>query len=97
MTTVIAPPVEQQELPPAPKKKPGPPRGRMSREAWIRRSPLLPALIFTIIVTQIPFLLTLFYSFENYQLNYPDRPRNFPNVDNYKRRLQGSDLPHRRP
>jgi sorbitol/mannitol transport system permease protein len=85
VTTVIAPPAESRELTPPPRKKNGPPRRRMSREAWIRRTPLLPALIFCIVVTQIPFLLTLFYSFENYQLNYPDRPKNFPNVENYKR------------
>jgi sorbitol/mannitol transport system permease protein len=85
VTTVIAPPAESQELPPPVNKQHGPPRGRLSKEAWIRRTPLLPALIYTIVVTQIPFLLTLFYSFENYQLNYPDRPANFPNVENYRR------------
>ena len=35
---------------------------RLSRERWKRRGPLLPALIFTIVVTQLPFLLTLVYS-----------------------------------
>jgi sorbitol/mannitol transport system permease protein len=34
--------------------------GRMSStERWRRRGPLLPALVFTIVVTQIPFLLTI--------------------------------------
>ena len=31
--------------------------------------------MFTIVVTQIPFLLTLWYSLETYNLNYPDRPQ----------------------
>jgi sorbitol/mannitol transport system permease protein len=31
-------------------------------DAWRRRAPLLPALVFAIIVTQLPFLLTLWYS-----------------------------------
>ncbi len=31
-------------------------------EGWRRRGPLLPALIFMIVVTQIPFLFTLYYS-----------------------------------
>lgn len=51
---------------------------------WFRRAPLLPALIFTIGVTQVPFLLTLWYSFQDYRLNYPTAPRNFPTVDNYR-------------
>ena len=41
---------------------PSPVRNRsgMSRtERWRRRGPLLPALVFTIVVTQIPFLLTI--------------------------------------
>ncbi len=33
-----------------------------AKERWIRRAPLLPALIFAIIVTQIPFLVTLYLS-----------------------------------
>jgi sorbitol/mannitol transport system permease protein len=34
--------------------------GTMSRnERWRRRGPLMPALVFTIVVTQIPFLLTI--------------------------------------
>ncbi|HSK98101.1 MAG TPA: sugar ABC transporter permease [Euzebyales bacterium] len=40
-------------------------------EGWRRRAPLLPALIFTIIVTQIPFLLTLFYSLQSWNLVRP--------------------------
>lgn len=41
------------------------------RDGWRRRGPLLPALIFTIIVTQVPFLLTLFYSFNSWNLLRP--------------------------
>jgi sorbitol/mannitol transport system permease protein len=51
---------------------------------WLRRAPLLPAMVFTIVVTQIPFLLTLWYSFQDYNLNYPTRPKNFPTIANYK-------------
>jgi sorbitol/mannitol transport system permease protein len=39
-----------------------------SRERWRRRGPLLPALIFTIIVTQIPFLLTIAISTLNWNV-----------------------------
>ena len=32
---------------------------------WRRRLPLLPALLFTIAVTQLPFLVSIYYSFTN--------------------------------
>ncbi|MEB7447179.1 sugar ABC transporter permease [Arthrobacter koreensis] len=48
----------------------------MSRaEGWRRRGPLLPALIFTIIVTQVPFLFTIWYSLQNWNLLNPDGDR----------------------
>ena len=33
--------------------------GRRGSESWIRRVPLVPALVFMFIVTQLPFVLTL--------------------------------------
>src|SRR6202046_2220139 len=47
------------------------PRGVSQRERWSRRLPLLPALVYTIVVTQVPFLVTLWYSFQNYFWNEP--------------------------
>ncbi|MDR7384506.1 carbohydrate ABC transporter permease [Promicromonospora iranensis] len=41
-------------------------------EGWRRRGPLLPALIFTIIVTQLPFLLTIWYSLHSRNLLRPE-------------------------
>jgi len=41
-------------------------------ERWRRRGPLLPALIFTIVVTQIPFLVTIWYSLHSRNLLRPD-------------------------
>jgi sorbitol/mannitol transport system permease protein len=49
---------------------------------WARRAPLLPALIFMIIVTQLPFVVTLFVSFMDWNSNYPD-DRGFAGVGNY--------------
>ncbi|MDF0528686.1 sugar ABC transporter permease [Tsukamurella sp. 8F] len=47
-------------------------RDNVSRaEGWRRRGPLLPALIFMIVVTQIPFLFTLFYSTQSWNLVRP--------------------------
>ncbi|GAB3458727.1 sugar ABC transporter permease [Streptomonospora sediminis] len=39
---------------------------------WSLRAPLLPALIFTILVTQLPFLFTIFYSLQSWNLLRPD-------------------------
>jgi sorbitol/mannitol transport system permease protein len=52
--------------------------------AWARRAPLLPALIFTIILTQLPFVATLVISFMNWNAYYPDE-RGFAGLDNFKR------------
>ncbi|WP_265520798.1 carbohydrate ABC transporter permease [Oerskovia flava] len=41
-------------------------------ERWRRRGPLLPALLFTIAVTQIPFLVTIWYSLHSRNLLRPD-------------------------
>lgn len=41
-------------------------------ETWRRRGPLLPALIFTVIVTQLPFLLTIWYSLHSRNLLRPE-------------------------
>src|SRR3984885_4681849 len=59
------------------------PRGVSRREGWQRRLPLLPALIYTIVVTQIPFLVTLWYSFQNYFWNQPGGAH-WTGVSNYK-------------
>jgi sorbitol/mannitol transport system permease protein len=47
-----------------------------------RRLPLLPALVFVIAVTQFPFLLTVFYSFQSWNLVRPGS-RHFVGLRNY--------------
>ena len=56
-----------------------PPRGG----AWIRRAPLLPALIFTIVVTQLPFVATLIISTLDWN-SFRPAERSFVFLDNYK-------------
>lgn len=51
-------------------------------EAWRRRAPLLPALVFTIIVTQVPFLVTIWYSLRSENLLRPGEDR-FVGLANY--------------
>jgi sorbitol/mannitol transport system permease protein len=57
------------------------PRDPLSRP-WRRRLPLLPALLFTIVVTQVPFALNIYYSLTDWTVN-PPTPRKFVGIDNY--------------
>ena len=59
------------------------PRGMGRREAWQRRLPLLPALVYMVVVTQIPFVVTLWYSFQNYFFDEPGAAQ-FTGLSNYK-------------
>ena len=53
------------------------------RDRWLRRLPLLPALIFTIVVTQVPFLITLWYSLHKWVFNKPQEPMEFIGLSNF--------------
>jgi len=59
------------------------PGSTMSRgERWRRRGPLLPALVFTIVITQIPFLLTIAISTLHWNVLQPG-DKNFLGMGNY--------------
>ncbi|MGY4542174.1 sorbitol/mannitol transport system permease protein [Arthrobacter sp. UYNi723] len=66
-------------------------RSRERALAWARRAPLLPALIFLIIVTQLPFVVTLIISFLNWNSLRPDQT-GFAGFDNYVQVLTNADL-----
>jgi sorbitol/mannitol transport system permease protein len=72
------------QQPPTPPPPPSPPPGDALRRTadWARRAPLLPALIFTIIITQLPFVVTLAISFMDWNAYYPDE-RGFTGFSNY--------------
>jgi sorbitol/mannitol transport system permease protein len=74
MATATATPVDTKADSKAKKKEPKEPFNErwLDKKGWIRRIPLLPALVFTIILTQIPFIATLIISFMNWQANYPN-------------------------
>ena len=55
---------------------------RTLSSAWRKRAPLLPALIFTILVTQIPFVVTVIYSFQSWNLVRPGS-QHFVGLRNY--------------
>jgi sorbitol/mannitol transport system permease protein len=65
------------------------PRDTLSRP-WRRRLPLLPALLFTVVVTQVPFILNIYYSLTDWTVN-PPSPRKFVGIDNY-RELAGDEF-----
>ncbi len=57
--------------------------GHQAKDVWRRRLPLLPALVFTVVLTQIPFLLSIFYSLTNWKV-VPPGPRKFVWFSNFK-------------
>jgi sorbitol/mannitol transport system permease protein len=74
---------QQPPTPPPPPPPSPPPSGALRRSAdWARRAPLLPALVFTIVVTQLPFVVTLIVSFMDWNAYYPNE-RGFAGLGNY--------------
>jgi sorbitol/mannitol transport system permease protein len=84
MTATTTPPVTAVSAPAA-----GGPKGRL--RAWATRAPLLPALVFMVVVTQLPFVATLVISFFDWNALYPDA-RRFTGLANYEQVLTDPDL-----
>ncbi len=59
------------------------PPPRRPRGQWARRGPLLPALVFMIVVTQLPFVATLVFSTLDWNA-YNPQDRHFTGLSNYK-------------
>jgi sorbitol/mannitol transport system permease protein len=76
-----APTKPARKAPPRP-PSPTPDAATTPAERWRRRIPLLPALIFLIIVTQIPFLITIGISFMKWNSLFPN-DIGFGGVQNY--------------
>jgi sorbitol/mannitol transport system permease protein len=70
-----------------------PPSRRPSARAvaWARRAPLMPALVFMVVVTQLPFVATLVISFMDWNALYPDQ-RAFTGFANYANVFSDPDL-----
>ncbi|MFD9698494.1 carbohydrate ABC transporter permease [Lentzea sp. NPDC059081] len=68
-----------------------PPVPRKQYKKWSTRAPLLPALIFLIIVTQLPFVATLVISFMKWNSLDPTN-RGFAGIDNYVNVFTDPDL-----
>ncbi|MDF6022748.1 sugar ABC transporter permease [Streptomyces sp. JH34] len=65
-----------------PRPAPTPARRSTGARAWVTRAPLLPALVFLIVVTQLPFVATLVISLFDWNSLSPDK-RAFSGLDNY--------------
>jgi sorbitol/mannitol transport system permease protein len=63
-------------------------------QPWRRRLPLLPALIFTVVLTQVPFLMSIFYSVTDWKI-VPPTKRKFVGLRNFTRLLSDGDQPFR--
>ncbi|MEU1933398.1 carbohydrate ABC transporter permease [Streptomyces coeruleorubidus] len=68
--------------PPRTARPPAGPRTPSGVSTWRRRIPLLPALIFTIVVTQLPFVATLVISTFRWNILRPGE-RHFTGLSNY--------------
>src|SRR5690349_7699697 len=51
-------------------------------DSWRQRLPLLPALIFVIVLTQVPFVMSVYYSLTDWTV-VPPTPRQFVGLANY--------------
>ena len=58
-------------------------RDYLLSDAWRRRLPLLPALLFLILLTQVPFGLSIYYSLTDWTV-VPPGPREFVGLENYR-------------
>jgi sorbitol/mannitol transport system permease protein len=78
-TSTVAPP---EAKPQSPQEK---------RAAWTNRSLILPAIIFAVVLTQIPFLVTIGFSTIRWNLLYP-KQIGFTGIDNYVSVFTSGDL-----
>ncbi|MFJ6850680.1 carbohydrate ABC transporter permease [Streptomyces sp. NPDC091271] len=77
MTTAVGTTPQSPPRPPA-----APARKKSGARAWATRAPLLPALVFLIVVTQLPFVATLVISLFDWNSLSPDK-RAFNGLGNY--------------
>jgi sorbitol/mannitol transport system permease protein len=80
MSTTVRPRVSRM-IPPKMGRRP------LLSDSWRRRLPLLPALLFLILLTQVPFGLSVYYSLTDWTV-VPPGPREFVGLDNYRELLR---------
>ncbi len=68
------------------------PSGLRNTASWARRAPLMPALIFMFVITQLPFVATLVISFVQWNALRPDLGKTFTGFSNYRAVLSDPDF-----
>ncbi len=93
MATATAAPPSQAAPDKKPRKAPQPSFSDrwLDKKGWTRRVPLLPALIFVVVMTQLPFLATIIISFTSWNANYPD-DTSFGTLKNFQTVFTDSSL-----
>lgn len=86
MSVIDAPPTTRTTA-----DRPAPTNLRRSSD-WARRAPLLPALIFMFVITQLPFVATLVISFVQWNALRPDLGKSFTGLSNYQAVLTDPDF-----
>ncbi|MFD2415517.1 carbohydrate ABC transporter permease [Amycolatopsis pigmentata] len=86
-------PAESAPQPPTsfPARPPNQAKARSRRKAWVRRLPLLPALLFVAVTTQVPFGVTLVVSLLTWNALYPER-RGFAGLRNFRKVFESDEL-----
>jgi sorbitol/mannitol transport system permease protein len=79
MTAIATTPTSVDRVPPGSAR-----RGSTFRSRMGRRLPLLPALIFTVIVTQLPFLYTIYISLVGWDRDHPEFGHKFVGLKNFR-------------
>ena len=87
MSVIDAPPTTRTTA-----DRPGPDRTCADVRDWARRAPLLPALIFMFVITQLPFVATLVISFVQWNALRPDLGKSFTGLSNYQAVLADPDF-----
>ncbi|MDQ1730884.1 MAG: polyol transport system permease protein [Mycobacterium sp.] len=90
MTTVIKPPTPTSGS--SRTAEAGQPGQARRTSDWARRAPLLPALVFMILVTQLPFVATLVISFLRWNALRPELGKKFTGFGNYRDVLGDADF-----
>jgi sorbitol/mannitol transport system permease protein len=70
-------------------RKPQQVQKRTLSESWRRRLPLLPALLVMIVLTQVPFVMSVYYSLTDWTV-VPPGPRDFVGLHNYGKLFSNS-------
>jgi sorbitol/mannitol transport system permease protein len=89
MTATTVQPAQPTVRRSAPPRAPG--QGTF-RSRMVRRAPLMPALLFTIVMTQLPFLYTVYISLHSWDRDHPEFGKKWVGLKNFRAVFSDSAL-----